>query len=220
MGEFHVHRDGIRAVAVGPKENFGRLRSPVRRDWSRNRRGWDSLDTRTGIVNQAPWDWNQFGLFMYDLPFSNLTYQTGPFTPTGLLSNIQLMWQTPEATEGHPPTLQAPTVFWVPVNDAQQYGTEQTNILTYTQQMMDQFITGQASLTTGWSSYVNTLKGMGLANYLALSQKAAGKPFNIDTSAYHASASDIKYLLREGPVPAIQKTYLIQEGVPASDFAG
>jgi hypothetical protein len=81
---------------------------------------WNSNNMRTGTVNQAPWDWNQFGLFQYDVPFQVLQYSTGPFTADGHESTDQLDWQTPVATDAHAPVLQAPSVFWVPVADAEK----------------------------------------------------------------------------------------------------
>jgi hypothetical protein len=48
--------------------------------------------------------------------------------------------------------------------------------------------------------------------------KIMGTPLNTDVPLYQSSPSDIKFLLCKGPVPSLTKKYLIESGVPASDF--
>jgi putative aldouronate transport system substrate-binding protein len=68
--------------------------------------------------------------------------------------------------------------FWVPPAEAQQFTSYQTNIDSYVQEWTDRFITGTASLSSQWSSYVSGLNGLGLAQYTSMAQKAETAPIN------------------------------------------
>lgn len=139
-----------------------------------------------------------------------------PFTPDGSQSYNQLTTEIDMA--GHQAKLQYPASVWVPTADGSAFGTLQTNIDTYVDQWTGEFITGQKSLTSGWNTYVSGLNKLGLASYMKYVKKIEGTPLNTDVSLYQSSPSDIKFLLCKGPVPSLMKKYLLQSGVPESDF--
>ncbi len=139
-----------------------------------------------------------------------------PFTSNGSQSYNQLTTEIDMA--GHQAKLQYPSSVWVPTADGAAFGTLQTNIDTYVDQWTDEFITGQKSLTSNWNTYVSGLNSLGLSKYMAYVDKIEGTPLNTDVPLYQSSPSDIKFLLCKGPVPSLIKKYLIQSGVPTSDF--
>ena len=160
--------------------------------------------------------WFQWGPFFDGTSTRMLQESPPPFTPDGSQSYNQLTTEIDMA--GHQAKLQYPSSVWVPTADGASFGTLQTNIDTYVDQWTDEFITGQKSLSSDWNSYVSGLNHLGMSSYMGDVTKIMGAPLNTDVPLYQSSASDIKFLLCKGPVPSLTKKYLIESGVPASDF--
>ena len=160
--------------------------------------------------------WFQWGPFFDGTSTRMLQESPPPFTPDGSQSYNQLTTEIDMA--GHQAKLQYPSSVWVPTADGASFGTLQTNIDTYVDQWTDEFITGQKSLTSDWNSYVSGLNHLGMSSYMGDVTKIMGAPLNTDVPLYQSSPSDIKFLLCKGPVPSLTKKYLIESGVPASDF--
>lgn len=139
------------------------------------------------------------------------------FSDEGVRSANALATITSEV--GHQPKYQYPQAVWT---SSQTYATEQTNLDNYVQQWTDEFVTGQRSLPGDWSSYLAGLRRLGLENYVKTSQGLMHAPLDTDVPAFEISPSEdpalTKFYLSEGPVPRLFKKYLIQSGVPASDF--
>ena len=57
-------------------------------------------------------------------------------------------------------------------NEAKERSTLVTDITSYVEQMVTQFITGEADIDATWETYVNTLKQMGLDRWLEIDQTA------------------------------------------------
>lgn len=174
---------------------------------------WTHFTGNNDLQNQS---WYQWGPYDESATWRNRTYAPAPFGPTGNTGSSQVMTEATEA--GHQPPEVYPPSAWVPKADTQQYATEQTNIDNYVSQWTDEFITGEKSTATEWKSYLAGLAGLNLKNYLHLAQKAMGTPEHTNFSELKPEPADVKYLLSEAPVPALMKKYLLQSGVPASDF--
>lgn len=180
---------------------------------------WSLQDPSTDYVSSTFMEdnaWYQFGPYYFSTADRLRQVSPAPFTPSGSVAVNQL-W-TEVGPIGHQAKLQYPTTVFVPTASTSSFSTEQTNIDNYVDEWTDEFVTGAKSITGDWSSYVSGLKALGLTSYLETLQKA-GKPLDTDVPLYEKSPSDIKFLLCKGPVPALMKTYIVQSGVPASDFA-
>ncbi len=175
---------------------------------------WTTVD---GFAEQNV-EWDDWGGGQQSATWWNGQVMTPPFLSNGLGSQAYLYLTSEIAMAGHEPAEQYPSVAWVPQNEAETYATQQTNIGDYVTQETDQFITGQLSISGGWNSYVAGVKNLALAQFLATSARAA-KPVQVDAPALKPSASDIKYMLSSGPVPSVVKTYLLELGLPHSDFS-
>jgi hypothetical protein len=82
-----------------------------------------------------------------------------------------------------------------------------------------EFITGEKSISGDWSHYLSGLKALGLDNYMKISQQVMGKPVNTKNTPYMTTrVQSEKALLNVGPLPALDKKYLEESGVPASYF--
>jgi len=162
-------------------------------------------------------EWNQFGPFDTNEVVRNQVLSPNPFDSTGQEAYFQLTTQV--AMSGH----QAPEVYpayaWVPSSELASYATQQTNVNNYVVQNTEQFITGAKSLDSDWDSYVADLNKLGVSDYLAASQKAMTAPFPTTDAQYKPDESNIAFLLCKGPVPTLDKKYLIQSGVPEASFS-
>ena len=120
---------------------------------------------------------------------------------------------------GHQAKFQYPPSIFVPGADASSFATEQTNIDNYVDQWTEEFVTGSKSVTTDWKSYVSGLNALGLSAYMKTIQSIMGQPLNTDVPEYETNQAEINFLLCKGPVPALMKKYILESGVPASDFS-
>jgi len=205
-------------------EDFG----PAGRFWSKAKKGQDGLVPQQALFN-TDWNafysgnseqnagWNQWGPIDQNEEWRNLSYATPPFSASGAQTLLQLASAVGYA--GHQAPEVYPTAVWVPPADSQSYATEQTNIDSYVNQWTAEFETGTKSLSADWGTYLAGLKRLGLTQYEATSQKIMRAPISTTASDYQTSPSDIKYLVCAGPVPALTKRYLIESGVPSSDFS-
>lgn len=194
-----------------PKGTTGLTPGPA--IWTITPKGNQVLSETTPKQNVS---WFQWGPF-YDGPITrNRQTSPPPFASTGSQTALQL-W-TEVDMMGHQSKYQFPGGVFVPESQSQQYATEQTNLNNYVAQWTDEFITGQKSITGDWNAYLNGLKSLDVSDYVKMSQQAMGTPVNAHVAADEPSQADIKFLLCKGSVPALQKTYLMQSGVPASDF--
>jgi putative aldouronate transport system substrate-binding protein len=207
-------------------EDFG----PQGVDWTPAAKGIDGLIPEQALFN-TNWNafysgnseqnegWNQWGPIDQSYQWRNLNYSPAPFTSNGAQAKDQLTELVDEA--GYQPQWQLPTGPWVPQSEDESYAIEQTNIDSYVTEWMDEFATGQKSISADWSSYVSGLKGLGLSNYMSVvaqAVKASGGVQNSHVPLYEPLSGDAQYLLTAGPVPTLTKKYLLESGVPASDF--
>jgi putative aldouronate transport system substrate-binding protein len=183
---------------------------------------WGAFDLPNEVQNKG---WSQWGPLDQGYRWRELDYLTPPYSYNGGEALDQLVEAADYA--GLQPTWQVPTGsdgVWVPPADAESYATLQTNIENYVGQWAEEFVVGAKSLTSDWSSYLSGLKSLGLSSYITLTEKNSTLPIDTRT-AYFTSfqglsiPSDTKYLLQEGPVPALVKKYMIEDGTPAADFA-
>lgn len=175
---------------------------------------WNAIYSGNSEQNEGIPNWGPTG---ESKAWRNLNYAAPPFSPTGSATSNQLTEEVSMA--GNQAKEQYPPAVWVPASEAQTYATEQTNIDNYVASFTDEFITGEKSLRSDWSSYLSGLRRLGLANYMSISQKVMGKPENANIPDYNKSPSDIRYILSLGTVPPLVKKYLLQEGVPVADFS-
>jgi putative aldouronate transport system substrate-binding protein len=176
---------------------------------------WGSFDLPNLVQNEG---WSQWGPQDQSFDWRELDHLSPPYSTNGGEALDQLVEAADYAG------LQAKWHFpyggsWVPAADAENYATETTNIDNYVGQWAEGFIVGSKSLASDWSSYVSGLNSLGLAQYLSMTQQSITGPLNADIPFYEASPGDVKYLLTEGPVPPLVQKYMIEDGVPASDFA-
>ncbi len=139
----------------------------------------------------------------------------GAFSANGINVLNDLFERIPMA--GHEPVQQLPPNLWVSPAQSETFSTEQANIDNYVTQNTYAFITGTQSISSGWKSYISGLKGLGLSNYVSLAQAAlnsGGGPVNAHVSAYSEDPATVKYLISLGPVPALTKKYMLEEGFP------
>lgn len=161
--------------------------------------------------------WFQWGLYYDGITMRDRQESPPPLTPNGDQTALQLWTEAYYA--GKQSKYQLPPSLFVPLNDAQTYGTEATNLTNYVEQWTDEFITGAKSLTSQWSTYLNGLNSLGLKSFLTTTQQAAKHAItNTHVPADEGSPSDVKFLLCKGPVQPLQKQYMIEGGIPASDF--
>lgn len=134
--------------------------------------------------------WNQMGPLNQSYAWRNglTSYAVNSFN--GSESMLQL--ETMLSYSGHQPKFVYPGFAWIPAAMTQQYYTEQTNIDNYVIQWADEFIVGSKSLSKDWNSYIQGLQNLGLQQYMQMTQKYMGKPFN--TSAFQKDQKDIKFL--------------------------
>jgi putative aldouronate transport system substrate-binding protein len=175
---------------------------------------WGAFNRPNLVQNEG---WGQWGPQDQSYDWRELDHQDPPYSTNGGealdqlveaadYAGLQAKWQFPYGGS------------WVPEADAETYATQQTNIDNYVAQWTEEFITGSKSLTSDWSGYVSGLNSLGLAQYLSVTQKSIKGPVNTDVSLYKSYPGDVKYLLTEGPIPPLVKKYMIEDGVPTSDF--
>ena len=70
------------------------------------------------------------------------------------------------------PAETVPSRLYFSDDDAQRVAQYQTEIEGYVRQNTAAFITGQKDIESDWDAYVEGLKGLGLADYIALTQQA------------------------------------------------
>lgn len=160
-------------------------------------------------------NWYQWGLYYDSVTMRDRQYSPPPLAPTGGQTALQL-WTELDYV-GHQSKYQLPPGLFVPPADNETYQTEQTNLVNYVEQWTDEFITGAKSISGEWNGYLKGLDSLGVKNYLKITQEVA-HPANTDVPLDQQSPSDVKFLLCKGPIPALQKKYLLESGVPASDF--
>lgn len=165
------------------------------------------------VQNEA---WAQYGPFDTNKVVRTQTVGINPFEKGGAEAYLQLTSQV--AVAGHQAPQQYPSYSWVPADQLQNYATETTNINSFIVQNAEAFITGAKSLDKDWDSYLSGLDKLGLKDYLSVSQKAMTTPFDATSDDLKPDAANIKFLICKGPVPELNKKYLIQSGVPESDF--
>lgn len=196
--------------------------------WTKATTGQDGLvpkqamfDTNWGAFNRPNLvqneGWAQWGPQDQGYDWRELDHLSPPYSTNGGealdqlvetadYAGLQARWQFPYGGS------------WVPETDAESYATEQTNIDNYVAQWAEEFITGGKSLTSDWSSYMSGLNGLGLTSYLSVTQHSIKGPVDTDIPLYQTSPGDAKYLLTEGTVPPLVEKYMIEDGVPSSDF--
>lgn len=165
---------------------------------------------------QQNWGWFQWGMTNEGKIWDYDQIAPPPFTANGVRTANELSALVAQA--GHQPRYEYPTAVWVSPKQAQQYSTLSTNINDYVAQWTDEFITGQKSLTSDWDTYLSGLKSLGLARFLDLSKRYMVQPIDTRVAAYSPQPNVVKGYLSEATVPALDKTYLLQSGVPASFF--
>ena len=167
-------------------------------------------------------EWNQYGPFDTNEVVRTQVVSPGPFEKAGQpgYAGQEAYFQltTQVAMSGHQAPQQYPSFTWVSTKDVSAYATLQTNLNNYIVQATEQFITGAKSIDTDWDSYIAGLDKLGLKDYLTQSQKAMTSPFAATSDQLKPDPSNIKFLLCKNPVPQLSKKYLIQSGVPESDF--
>ena len=159
--------------------------------------------------------WYQFGPFYTSYADRMEQVSPPPFVVSGAQTLDQL-W-TEVGPLGHQEALQLPTNVFVPISEATTFDTEQTNIDNWVDSWTEEFVTGAKSVTTDWSSYLSGLKALGLSSYMKMLQQAS-RPINTNVPLYHKNNANLKFLICKGPVPALLKKYMVEGGVPASDF--
>ena len=219
-----------------PQGSFTTGWGPEGKNWSAAKPGQDGIIDQqanwvltnsfmgvgpTGRQNLG-WGWGNWGPVSDGYQWRMLTAPPpgGAFSPNGINVLNDLFERIPMA--GHEPAEQLPPNLWVSPSQSETFSTEQANIDNYVTQNTYAFITGTQSLSSGWKSYIGGLKGLGLSNYVSLAQaalNAGGGPVNAHVSAYSEDPATVKYLISLGPVPAMTKKYMAEEGFPASDFA-
>lgn len=188
--------------------------SPKQAKWTSD---WNAPYDETGKPPNVAWvDWGPIGYSEYWTNVANSL--PAPFTKGG--GGLQAWFQLIEEVDyaGKQPAKTYPPTVWVPASDSQSYATEETNIDNYVEQWTAEFATGEKSIQGDWSQYLAGLKNLGLTAFMKTSQKVMGQPVNTRVPLYSRSASNVRYLVRKGPVPALVQKYLIESGVPASDF--
>lgn len=176
---------------------------------------WNTFYSGNGEQNEG---WNQWSPLDQSDQWRDGQAGPGPFAPAG--SNEMDHFSTQVAMAGYQPKWQYPPWAWVPEADGQTYATDSTNIDNYVGQWTDDFITGEKSISADWSAYLAGLKKLDLAQFVQIGTKAMhGDPENAHISEYERSEADIHYMLCSGTVPALDKKYLLQQGVPNSAFA-
>lgn len=167
-------------------------------------------------------EWNQYGPFNTNEVVRNQVLSPGPFEKAGQpgYAGQEAYFQltTQIAMSGHQAPQQYPAFSWVSSKDLSSYASEQTNLNNYIVQSTEQFITGAKSIDTDWDAYIAGLNKLGLKDYLAKSQQAMTAPFDASSDQLKPDPANIKFLLCKNPVPDLSKKYLIQSGVPESDF--
>jgi putative aldouronate transport system substrate-binding protein len=142
-----------------------------------------------GAVEPQNYGWNTMGPMYQSEVWRNGGLALPYNTPDGSQTDLQL--EAELHYEGHQPAEVYPGVVWVPPKDAQTYAFDETNIDDYVNEWTADFVTGAKPLSD-WTTYVAGLKKLGLSQYLTLSQRYMGKPFN--TSAFKPVPAQIKFL--------------------------
>lgn len=81
---------------------------------------------------------------------------------------------TKDNYDGHAPKEYYPPIVWIDPSQADQAALLKTNITSYIQNNMDQFITGSKDINNDsvWNQYVSGFNGLQLAQYLKIYQQA------------------------------------------------
>ncbi|HJC25443.1 MAG TPA: extracellular solute-binding protein [Candidatus Eisenbergiella merdavium] len=92
------------------------------------------------------------------------------YTPTAY--EARLFDETSKVVDYFYPEYLPKNIFLEDEDEADTFATLQTSLQEYVKTSMAQFITGELSLENDWDSYVSTLDGYGVDNYVELYQKA------------------------------------------------
>lgn len=185
---------GTQTLDFGPEGKY----------WTKAKPGQKGLDGKQALFN-TDWNafysggaqqnegWDQLGPIDQSEAWRNGGVAIPPFSPNGNQSMLQLVTQQNYA--GHQPQYVFPSSLWLQPSDIQTYTTTQTNINNYVNQWTDEFITGTKSISKDWNAYVKGVQNLGLAQYISMSEKAMGQPF--DTSSFKQDPADVKFLLND-----------------------
>ncbi|GMA61090.1 extracellular solute-binding protein [Alicyclobacillus fastidiosus] len=177
---------------------------PEGTDWTTAKPGQLGLNGKQGLFN-TNWNafysgnarqnegWNQMGPIDQSETWRNGGVAIPPFSSGGSQSMLQLVTQQNYA--GLQPEYVFPSAVWIQPSDIQTYTTDQTNINNYVNQWTDAFVTGSKSISSDWNAYVQGLENLDLTNYISMSEKGMGQPFN--TSSFQQDPSDVKFLLND-----------------------
>ncbi|MCZ8514758.1 extracellular solute-binding protein [Paenibacillus filicis] len=171
--------------------------------WKKSNQNELGLDGKPGLFN-TDWNkfysgnarqndgWDQMGPIFQSMEWRNGGVAIPPFGPGGAQTLLHL--ETMRNYAGHQPKQVYPGAVWIPVDQNQQYAMYKTNINKYVQQWSTEFIAGTKSIDKDWASYLKGLEGLGLKQFIEMSQKYMGKPF--DTSSFQSDPSVVDYLLK------------------------
>lgn len=134
--------------------------------------------------------WNQMGPIFQSDRWRNGQAAASADTPEGTETMLHL--ETLKNYTGKQPAQVYPGAIWISEVENQKYSMLRTNINKYVNEWMAQFIVGHKSIEQSWDDYVDGLGKLGLDEYIKLSEKYMGKPF--DTSAFAPEPEAVKAL--------------------------
>jgi len=161
--------------------------------------------------------WQQFGIDDNSSLSRDLQAAAPPYSKQGL--NSLLDNEVNAVLLGHQPKQIYPgSDNWVSISEESTFNTEQANIDAFVSESLGAFITGSKSLPGDWNSYLSNLNSLGLKNYMKLATESMGKPISTSAAKFQQNRGEMSFLFHLGSVPPLIQKYLIQSGVPASDF--
>jgi len=202
---------GAEIMNFGPEGNYWKPAAKGAIDYLgeqalyNSNKGWNDFYSSTNVENTA---WEQFGPFDQTYAWRNGQQAVSPFLFDGFQEILQYV--TEAAMAGHQPKYVFPGALWIPPQDAESYALVTTNITNYVEQWTDEFITGQKSLKTDWSTYASGLNHLQLSEYVGLAQKYYRHAFNTDQKDFAPTPSDVTELLSL-PVPKSDIAYRFLE---------
>ncbi|MFD1673683.1 extracellular solute-binding protein [Alicyclobacillus fodiniaquatilis] len=137
--------------------------------------------------------YSQMGPMFQNEAWRNGDVAAPPFSYNGVNQSL-LQLETEQFYAGHQPQYVYPSgIAWIPSNEAEQYSLYQTNIDSFVEQWMSEFIIGSKSINQDWNTYVKGVENLSLKQYLQMAQTAMKQPF--DTSSFKSDPADVKFLL-------------------------
>jgi putative aldouronate transport system substrate-binding protein len=173
--------EGTTMLDFGPEGKFWRYAKPGEKGLT-GKQALINVDWNTFYSGSARqnWGWNLQGPYYSSKDWRDGGVAVPLSSPGGSQTLLQV--ETTKNYAGHQPKQVYPAAVWIAPSDVQQYSMLQTNINSYVSQWTDEFIVGTKNIDTDWAAYVQGLNGLGLSQYLQMSQTAMGSPF--DTSSF------------------------------------